>query len=327
MPCMRLASGLLLLLALAAPGHCKATRWWRAVPGDRVIDGAFSPRDSSIAYVRYGTKRFSADGASFAFDVVIGVKNGGRQRDLLTMHPEQPGASGSYTREPEGIRWLPSERYLLASMGPWGWLVKADGSLHTKVALHGDWYVTNDELDLSWHDMMSLRAFLREWNPMAGLAQPWLYDRTGNVRVLNRSEADHIWIRSPDRRHVLYKSGPSGDPLAPFGPEQGVWLWVTRTDGQGKRRVVRIGSGRATWLDSEWLAYWPEPLGGPWPCERQIGIFSIHTGGGQVLTSGPYYHTLRDYRNGRFLITEEPVEERATYASRLYVIEPLRVRL
>ncbi len=134
---------------------------------------------------------------------------------------------------------------------------------------------------------------------------------------------------SPNYGHDVYFGRPDGEP------DQGVSgstdLWVQRADGSGRRRLVGgAGVGSEQWLDSRWVAY-STPTGDGYPAERQLGIVNIHTGRSQLLTEGDYHHTLVDYRDGRFLITETPTREdggqHAEYTSKLYIIEPLRVRM
>jgi hypothetical protein len=95
-------------------------------------------------------------------------------------------------------------------------------------------------------------------------------------------------------------------------------------------RTDRGAAGWFNWLDDEWVAYatWMRKETG---YTRQIGIVNTRTLQGQRLTGGPYVHTLCDYKDGCFLISETPTTptggNHAEYTSRLYVIEPLRVRM
>ena len=59
----------------------------------------------------------------------------------------------------------------------------------------------------------------------------------------------------------------------------------------------------------------------------QLVVRNLETGAGQILTKGPFHHELVDYHDGQFLVKETPVGENPTDQSRLFIIEPQRVRM
>jgi hypothetical protein len=305
----------------------------RAVAGDRVLRGVFNPRNDSMAYVEYGEKHFGKTGADFGFELVVGVASPGRKHTLLRLPPERSPGDGRL--EPDrwtlDVYWLPSGRFILATDGCRSWLLDAGGSVCTKVSIDRGWYVTNEEVALPHGDCLMLNGLLHDWNPMRGWAQPWLCDSRGRLRVDERGEGGGIRTGSPDRRHVLYDSDPTDrSGYYRVGSREERWLWVSRATGKAKHRVARIGWGSgATWVDSEWLEYFvgSDDPNAAWPRRQQIGIYNIGTHEGQLLTRGPFHHGLCDYRDGRFLVTETPADYRQRFISRLYVIEPLRVRV
>lgn len=379
------------LVGTAHPGDCRATRSWQVSDDARMTDGAFSPADGSIAYVRYGQKHFT-DAGSFAFDVIVGFRKADQSRDLIHIPPRRT-KSGWLLTERIQVRWLPSGRYLLAhperDVVRGAWLAETAGALRTRAGAYGDWFVTNDEVSLCQRDSLALNGILhaftvdREFYPRwlwDGIgAQPWLTDWPyrdhqsvysagcrrregvgGTVtfaamtsacipasslwpldrpqHIAAQSYRPKLWFvdhdmaahrASPDGKHVIYAGRADGQPdRHPQVPRQ---LWVKRSDGGSRRRLAEKVGWIHHWLDNEWVVYYTDRLTNS-SAQQQIGIVNIHSLRGQLLTKGPFHHTLCDSRSGRFLVAEEPAQEgdeqaHRTYTSRLYIIEPLRVRM
>ena len=372
-----------ILFAVGSPGNCGATRYRQVVPGGRVADAALSPKDGSVAYIEYGRKHFDESGARYAFDVVVGHSKGGAARALLRVPPAETKDGPRQARIAD-VRWLRSGRYVLALRGPYdkgGWLLAPDGSLATKVGRHGDWFVTNDEVDLTWHEAMAVNGYLRSYDSVMGESDPWLWYGIGPMQVhrqfvgcaariaspltgpqfaalrlpaqplrgpgvtwavggQRRSGAPRVVftcgdpasrITSADGRHTIYIAGDGGDPDGE-SHSAARHLWVQRSDGRGRRLLARDVSYWHQWLDDEWVVYSQHaPADGGASGVMQLGIINVRTERGQLLTAGRYHHILRDYRDGRFLVTEHALgkdgEGYSAHKSRLYIIEPLRVRM
>jgi len=94
-----------ILFAVGSPGDCGATRYRQVVPGERVADAAFSPKDGSVAYIEYGRKHFDETGARYAFEVVVGHSKGGTSRALLSVPPTETSRGPRQARIAD-VRWL-----------------------------------------------------------------------------------------------------------------------------------------------------------------------------------------------------------------------------
>jgi hypothetical protein len=133
---------------------------------------------------------------------------------------------------------------------------------------------------------------------------------------------------SPHRRWLSYLSDASG-VARHTGEGQDQCLAVKRLDGSRLRVLARGVDWYHEWLDDNWLVYGTrgrERYG--W--ERQFAVVRVSDGAGQALTKGAFHHRICDYRNGTFLVVEHPLADEEAYAyytSRLYAIQPQRVRL